>query len=184
MTGMEKLSQHVRGRTEEFAKMKREGRKIIGYAPGGYMPEDMVWAVGAVPVPLLRGGSHEAVAESGAYMPRFVDTFCRSQIGFFKLGDEPLYQLPDFVIVPITDNNMRAIAEMVDYFTDIKAFRYGVPQHGGIALGLDRMIMLMAGRDSIRDVIAFPKTTSASCLLTEAPSDVDEDQLKELGLKL
>lgn len=66
----------------------------------------------------------------------------------------------------------------------LEAFRYGVPPHGGIALGLDRMIMLMAGRDSIRDVIAFPKTTSASCLLTEAPSKVDDDQLKELGLKV
>ncbi len=65
----------------------------------------------------------------------------------------------------------------------LEAFRYGVPPHGGIALGLDRMIMLMAGRDSIRDVIAFPKTTSASCLLTDAPSDVDAAQLKELGLK-
>ena len=66
----------------------------------------------------------------------------------------------------------------------LEAFRYGVPPHGGIALGLDRMIMLMAGRDSIRDVIAFPKTTSASCLLTDAPAAVDAVQLKELGLKV
>ena len=64
----------------------------------------------------------------------------------------------------------------------LEALKYGCPPHGGIAFGLDRIAALMAGEPSIRDVIAFPKTTTAQCPLTQAPSPVSDDQLKELGL--
>ncbi len=66
----------------------------------------------------------------------------------------------------------------------VEALKYGTPPHGGIAWGLDRLVMLMCNTEAIRDVIAFPKTTRASCLMSEAPSPVDEAQLKELGLSL
>ncbi len=68
------------------------------------------------------------------------------------------------------------------FFVD--AFKYGAPPHGGLAFGLDRLVMLVTGTDNIKDVIAFPKVQNASCLMSEAPSPVDDIQLKELFLEI
>ena len=66
----------------------------------------------------------------------------------------------------------------------LEAFKYGAPPHGGVGIGLERLIMILAGTDNIRDVVAFPKTASAACLMSEAPNNVDEKQLKELKISI
>ncbi|KUG03548.1 aspartyl-trna synthetase [hydrocarbon metagenome] len=78
--------------------------------------------------------------------------------------------------------SMEEARDKFGYLLD--AFEYGTPPHGGVAFGIDRLIMIMAGRNSIRDVIAFPKTQSASCPLTDAPSVVSAKQLRELALRI
>lgn len=126
---MEELSAHLKTRATELRKLKDEGHKIIGYTPGGYLPEELLYACGAMPVPvgLVRGGDHEPVLSSGAYLPRWIDTFCRAQIGYRVLKEEALYQMIDLLVVPITDNNIRAIADTLDFYTDMEVFRFGVP---------------------------------------------------------
>ena len=84
-----------------------------------------------------------------------------------------------FKLLKLTDQE---IQDKFGFFID--ALRYGTPPHGGIAMGLDRIAMLLAGTEAIRDVIAFPKTTSATCLMSNAPNQVSKEQLSELGLEI
>ena len=75
--------------------------------------------------------------------------------------------------------------EQIEKFSFIlDAFQYGAPPHGGMALGIDRIVMLCCGTDNIRDVIAFPKTTSMQNLMDGSPSVIEERQLRELGIKI
>jgi benzoyl-CoA reductase/2-hydroxyglutaryl-CoA dehydratase subunit BcrC/BadD/HgdB len=127
MQATKRLSDHLATRLTELTRMREKGTKLIGYTPGGYMPEELVYACGAVPVGLIRGGDPEPVGESAAYVPRFIDTFCRSQIGYRMLGEEPLYQMIDLLVVPVTDHNIKAIADCFNFFAGMDVFRFGVP---------------------------------------------------------
>ncbi len=127
MKAMEKLSSHLRTRLVDLKKAKAEGRKVIGYTPGGYMPEELVLASGAIPVCLIRGGDHSMVELAGAYICRWIDTFCRAQIGYGVSGEDPFYNTIDLLVIPITDNHMRAISDVLDYNTDLEIFPFGVP---------------------------------------------------------
>ena len=128
MDARQMLSAHLERRLIELKRVRDGGAKVVGYTPGGFMPEELVYACGGVPVGLIRGGDPEPVAQGVAYIPRFIDTFCRSQIGYRMLG-EPLYQMIDLLVAPITDNNSRAIADCWDFYTDVDVFRFGVPHN-------------------------------------------------------
>ncbi|MDN6181801.1 MAG: aspartate--tRNA ligase [Staphylococcus equorum] len=98
--------------------------------------------------------------------------------GSIRIHDADL-QAKMFEVLGFTDEQAK---EQFGFLLD--AFKYGAPPHGGIALGLDRLVMLLTNRTNLRDTIAFPKTASATCLLTDAPSEVSENQLEELSLRI
>lgn len=96
--------------------------------------------------------------------------------GSIRIHDEKIQETM-FKALELTEED---ISDKFGFF--VKALKYGTPPHGGLAMGLERLIMVLTNTDNVRDVIAFPKTTSASCLMSNAPDKVSDSQLKELGI--
>jgi aspartyl-tRNA synthetase len=103
---------------------------------------------------------------------------CELGGGSIRIHDQSMQEVV-FDVLGIGEEEQR---EKFGFLLD--ALKHGAPPHGGLAFGLDRLIMLMVGADSIRDVIAFPKTQSAACLLTDAPGTIEAAQLRDLNIKL
>lgn len=127
MDVFKELDQHLVERWQAIQARKEAGDKCIGYLPSSLMPEELLQACGAVPVPLIRGGEPEAVTASRAWVPRFVDTFMRAQAGYRFLAEEPAYQIIDSVAVAISDNNTKVVADTFEHYASLKVIRLGVP---------------------------------------------------------
>jgi benzoyl-CoA reductase/2-hydroxyglutaryl-CoA dehydratase subunit BcrC/BadD/HgdB len=127
MQAIARLRAHLEARPGRLEKARSQGRKIVGYVAGGYLPEELVLASGAIPVGLISGAEPEMVDLASAYLPRWMDTFWRNQIGRAVSGTDATYDLMDLLVVPMTDNHVRAMMDVVDENTEIDVFPFGVP---------------------------------------------------------
>ncbi|MBN1190912.1 MAG: 2-hydroxyacyl-CoA dehydratase [Dehalococcoidales bacterium] len=180
MDTIQKLLPDYNGKILELQAMKKSGKKIIAYVPNGYIPEELVYACGAIPVALDRGGDPAPVAASASCLARFLDPFCRAQIGYRLLKEEALYQLPDLLVVPVTDNHVRAIADSWDFYTDVEVFRFGVP-HVKAKHGIEYYIKgLQVLKDRLEDLTGN-KIEDSSLIEEIGLANQIRDLLKEIS---
>ena len=125
------IDAHVKSRLTEIKAAQENGKKIVGYMAGGFFPEELALACGAIPIGMVRGGDQAAVEASGAYVCRWVDAFYRGHIGYMTNKDDPYYSIMDLYVVPITDTHCRGIVDIASVYTDINLFQYGVPRKKG-----------------------------------------------------
>jgi benzoyl-CoA reductase/2-hydroxyglutaryl-CoA dehydratase subunit BcrC/BadD/HgdB len=127
MYAVQKLREQLSHRLSDITAERQKGKKIVGYAAGGFFPEELALAAGAIPIGMVRGGDRPNVDRSAAYICRWLDTFWRGQIGAALSRDDPYLQALDLLVVPVTDNHVRAFTDHVAYFGGMNVFNFGVP---------------------------------------------------------
>ena len=181
MEAMNRLSDHLKNRLDNLTEIKSNGIKIVGYVPGGYLPEELVLASGSIPICLIRGGDYAVVELANRYINRWIDPFCRAQIGYGLSGNDPYYSLLDLLAIPVTDNHVRAISDVLDYNTDIEIFPYGIP-HTKDRLALNYYLHgIMRLRERL-EALTGAEITDAKLEASIALCNEERALLKEISL--
>ena len=124
------LTEHLKARPLQLLEAKQNGQKIVGYFPGNYVPEEIIFAAGAVPLCLIHGGSASAAAAGLAAVPQIICPFARSLIGEKLSGQNPYYAAMDMLVAPMTCQHLKKVAEIWEYEQGLDIFKLGVPfQH-------------------------------------------------------
>lgn len=121
------LLDHLRNRPEQLIAEKEKGKKIVGYFPGNYVPEEIIYASGAIPICLAHAGTSNAAVTALTVVPHIICPFARAQIGEQLLKSNPYYTMIDMLVAPITCQHIKKATEIWEYFGDTKIFKLGVP---------------------------------------------------------
>ena len=128
MDTMQRLTAHMRNRPVELKKMKDSGGKIVAHLVGDYVPTELIYASGAVPLGLVHGGDPEAVEAAHRAILRYLCPFSRAQFGYYVLGEQRYYTMFDLLVAPITCQHLRRTADLYNVHTSLPVFRLGIPQ--------------------------------------------------------
>lgn len=124
------LIRHLSDRLAHLKETREKGVKVIGYLPGNYVPEELIYAAGAVPICLAEGGNPRTSDAALSLVPQVICPFARAQIGERLLKENPYYNLIDMLIAPITCQHIKKVAEVWEYNSDLEIFKLGIPhQH-------------------------------------------------------
>jgi benzoyl-CoA reductase/2-hydroxyglutaryl-CoA dehydratase subunit BcrC/BadD/HgdB len=133
MKAMEQISTYLKDRPAQLEAARKNGVKIIGYFPGNYVPEEIIYAAGAVPICLIHGGIAKASDAASSVIPPYLCPFALAQIGERLLKENPYYGMLDMLVAPMTCIHLKKLTDLWEYYTDVKVFRLGIPHqhHGG-----------------------------------------------------